>query len=106
MASQLREQMKLENVDPDRATFSYMINMYSRKGLYKEILNTFEQMRSSTLVPDRNVCHIILTAYSKLGASCFHFLPFEFSLAGFKDKVELCITLVRLILTYDCSQYP
>ncbi|KAG0604425.1 hypothetical protein M758_10G171100 [Ceratodon purpureus] len=67
MAAQLRDQMRLENVDPDRATYSFMINMYSRKGLYTEIIDTFEQMRSSNCVPDRNVCHIILTAHSKLG---------------------------------------
>jgi pentatricopeptide repeat protein len=55
MAAQLRDQMRLENVDPDRATYSFMINMYSRKGLYTEIIDTFEQMRSSNCVPDRNI---------------------------------------------------
>lgn len=82
MAAQLRDQMRLENVDPDRATYSFMINMYSRKGLYKEIIDTFEQMRSSNCVPDRNVCHIILTAHSKLGASCFYSFPFQCYLSG------------------------
>ena len=74
--------MKLENVDPDRATYSFMINLYSRKGLYEEIIDTFKQMHSSNCVPDRNVCHVILTAYSKLGACHFHFFLLNCSLAG------------------------
>lgn len=67
IAIQIRDQMKLENVALDRTSYTFMLSIYSRKGLYKEIIDTFEQMRLSSCVPDRIPCHIILTAHSKLG---------------------------------------
>lgn len=79
MAAQLRDQMRRENVEPDRTTYTFMINMYGRKGMYQEIIDTFQHMRSSSCVLDRNVCHLILTAHSKLGTSSYSFEFFRFA---------------------------
>lgn len=83
--------MRLENVDPDSTTYTFMINMYSRKGMHKEIIDTYDQMRSSSCVPDRNVCHIILTAHSKLGAHPSEIFLVLSGIQGIMEK--FCLTI-------------
>jgi pentatricopeptide repeat protein len=74
VAAELLEQMKQENVTPDRATYIYMIIMYSRKGWHQQTVQMFENMRLSSCIPDKATYNTVLTAYSKLGTPFPHVL--------------------------------
>ncbi|BBN14565.1 protein MpPPR_38 [Marchantia polymorpha subsp. ruderalis] len=67
IASSLLEQMRKDDLRPDRVTYTTMIIVYSRKGHHKEAINIFREMLEQDCHPDILTYNAVLNAHGKLG---------------------------------------